>query len=99
MYARKLSTEIYPNLFEDRESIELIEKIDYDFSKLKSKSKSLMHKFGALEIAMRQSDLAIEIKEYMRTHPKASIVNLGCGLDQTGESCDNGLCKIYNIDY
>jgi O-methyltransferase involved in polyketide biosynthesis len=24
---------------------------------------------------------------------------LGCGLDQTGENCDNGTCKIYNVDF
>ena len=25
-------------------------------------------------------------------------MNLGCGLDQTGRSCDNGQCRLYNID-
>ena len=33
------------------------------------------------------------------THPKAAVVNLGCGLDSTGRSCDNGSCKIYNLDF
>lgn len=27
------------------------------------------------------------------------MVNLGCGLDSTGRSCDNGSCKIYNLDF
>ena len=27
------------------------------------------------------------------------MVNLGCGLDSTGKSCDNGSCKIYNLDF
>ena len=26
------------------------------------------------------------------------MVNLGCGLDSTGRTCDNGRCKIYNLD-
>ena len=26
-------------------------------------------------------------------------MNLGCGLDDTGRSCDNGTCKIYNLDF
>ena len=29
----------------------------------------------------------------------AMVVNLGCGLDSTGRSCDNGSCKIYNLDF
>ena len=36
---------------------------------------------------------------YLKTHPNAAVVNLGCGLDSTGRSCDNGSCKIYNLDF
>ena len=48
---------------------------------------------------MRQNDLEWEIKDYLKTHPNAALVNLGCGLDNTGRSCDNGSCKIYNLDF
>ena len=47
---------------------------------------------------MRQSDLAWEVRDYLADHPQAAVVNLGCGLDQTGRFCDNGQCRIYNID-
>ena len=47
---------------------------------------------------MRQNDLAWEVRDYLKTHPNAAVVNLGCGLDSTGRSCDNGSCKIYNLD-
>ena len=40
-----------------------------------------------------------EIENYLKAHPKCSIVNLGCGLDQTAERFDNGECRIYNIDF
>ena len=36
---------------------------------------------------------------YLKSHPNAAVVNLGCGLDSTGRSCDNGSCKIYNLDF
>lgn len=58
-----------------------------------------MHRFGFLEAAMRQKDLAWEVRDYLKTHPNAAVVNLGCGLDATGRSCDNGTCKIYNLDF
>lgn len=48
---------------------------------------------------MRQNDLAFEVRDYLKSHPNAAVVNLGCGLDSTGRVCDNGSCKIYNLDY
>ncbi len=99
MYARKKCTELYPNLFRDDTAAELLDKVDYDFSALERKSGSLMQRFGFLECAMRQTDLAIEVREYLSEHPNAAVVNLGCGLDTTGRSCDNGSCKIYNLDF
>ena len=78
--------------------MELLEQLDYDFSALERTSGSLMQTFGAMEAAMRQSDLAWEVRDYLADHPQAAVVNLGCGLDQTGRSCDNGQCRLYNID-
>ena len=36
--------------------------------------------------------------DYLKKHPRAAVINLGCGLDDTGRACDNGMCRIYNID-
>lgn len=99
LYARKMCSEFYPNLYRDETALRLVNAIDYDFSELQKKSQSLMQRFGFLEVAMRQNDLAFEVREYLKTHPCAAVVNLGCGLDSTGEICDNGSCKIYNLDF
>ncbi|SDF68069.1 class I SAM-dependent methyltransferase [Marvinbryantia formatexigens] len=99
LYARKLCTEQYPRLFRDPRAAELMGRMDYDFSEYEQKSRSMTYRFGALETAMRQYDLAWEVRDYLRTHPKAAVVNLGCGLDMTGENCDNGQCRIYNLDF
>ena len=99
LYSRKLCTELYPNLFQDETAVRLIDEIDYDFSEAEKNSRSLMQRFGSLEVAMRQNDLAFEVRDYLKSHPKAAVVNLGCGLDSTGRACDNGRCKIYNLDF
>ena len=99
LYGRKMCTERFPNLFRDETALQLMEKIDYDFSELEAKSKSTMQQFGFLEAAMRQNDLAIEVRDYLSSHPEAAVVNLGCGLDNTGRSCDNGRCRLYNLDF
>ena len=98
LYARALCTRRFPHLFSDPLSVELLEELDYDFTTLERTSGGLMQTFGAMEAAMRQSDLAFEVRDYLRDHPQAAVVNLGCGLDQTGRSCDNGQCRIYNVD-
>ena len=99
LYSRKLCSRLYPNIYQDETAVRLINEIDYDFSKAEKNSRSLMQRFGALEVAMRQNDLAWEVRDYLKDHPKAAVVNLGCGLDSTGRSCDNGSCKIYNLDF
>lgn len=99
LYGRKMCSKLYPSLFQDETAIRLMKEIDYDFSDLARKSKSMMQQFGFLEVAMRQNDLAYEVRDYLKIHPKAAIVNLGCGLDDTGHRCDNGTCKVYNLDF
>ena len=99
LYGRKMCSERYPSLYRDETAIRLIDQLDYDFSTLEKKSGSLMQRFGFLEAAMRQNDLAFEVRDYLKTHPNAAVVSLGCGLDATGRSCDNGSCRIYNLDF
>ena len=99
LYSRKLCSELYPNIYRDEAAVRLIDQLDYDFSDAEKNSRSLMQRFGSLEVAMRQNDLAFEVRDYLKDHPKAAVVNLGCGLDGTGKACDNGSCKIYNLDF
>ncbi len=98
LYGRKMCTQRFPELYSDPKAVELCEKLDYDFSSLDKKANSTVYQFGALEAAMRQLDMTWEIRDYLKKHPKASIVNMGCGLDETGRYCSNGLGKIYDLD-
>ena len=98
LYGRKVCSEHFPNLFKDPEAERICSMLDYDFSEKGKKMESAVGLFGALEVAQRQYDLAYEVKEYLKNHPDASVVNLGCGLDDTFRKCDNGKCKSYNID-
>lgn len=64
---------LFPNLFRDETVIQLMDRIDYDFSELERKSKSVIQQFGFLEVAMRQNDLAWEVRDYLKKHLRASI--------------------------
>ncbi len=98
LYGRKMCSERFPALYSDVFANRLCSKLDYDFSKLERNKKKFLYEFGALEAAMRQLDIMFEIKNYLTKYPKAEIVNLGCGLDETGKACDNGSCRIINVD-
>ena len=98
LYGRKVCSEHFPKLFKDPEAERICSMLDYDFAEKGKKMESAVGLFGALEVAQRQYDLAYEVKEYLKNHPYASVVNLGCGLDDTFRKCDNGKCKGYNID-
>lgn len=94
LYARKVCMEKYPDLFADQACRELIGKIDYDFEKNGRK----VPLFGCLEGGVRQYDLAWEVRDYLKDHPRACVINLGCGLDATFSQVDNGQARGYNLD-
>ena len=99
LYGRKMCSELFPALYHDETAIRLMDAVDYDFSALAAKTRGVLYRFGFLEVAMRQNDLAAEVREYLKEHPRATVVNLGCGLDDTGRASDNGQCRICNLDF
>ena len=98
LFGRMVCSEHFPELFSDPEAKRICDSLDYDFAEKRRKMESAAGLFGALEVAQRQYDLRCEVEEYLKEHPKAAVVNLGCGLDDTFRKCDNGLCRGYNID-
>ncbi len=98
LYGRKVCSDRFPELFEDPEAERICSMLDYDFAEKGKQMESGVGLFGALEVAQRQYDIACEVKGYLKVHPNAAVVNLGCGLDDTFRKCDNGTCKGYNID-
>ena len=99
LFGRLVCSERFPELFSDPEAKRICESLDYDFASKRKKMESPAGLFGALEVAQRQYDLCCEVKAYLEDHPKAAVVNLGCGLDDTFRKCDNGLCLGFNIDF
>ena len=98
LYARKICSERFPHLFKDEEAVRICGMLDYDFAAKAKKMNSSVGLFGALEVAQRQYDLGWEVHAYLSEHPNASVVNLGCGLDDTFRKCDNGSYHGFNID-
>ena len=98
LFGRVVCSKHFPELFSDPEAKRICDSLDYDFDGKRKKMESSAGLFGALEVAQRQYDLRCEAEMYLKDHPRAAVVNLGCGLDDTFSKVDNGLCKGYNID-
>ncbi len=98
LFGRLVCSERFPDLFFDPEAQRICASLDYDFAGRRKKMESPFGLFGALEAAQRQYDLCCEVRAYLEDHPRAAVVDLGCGLDDTFRKCDNGLCRGYNID-
>ena len=98
LFGRMICSEHFPKLFSDPEAKRLCDALNYDFTEKRKKMESPAGLFGALEVAQRQYDLRCEIEAYLKEHPRAAVVNLGCGLDDTFSKVDNGQCRGYNID-
>ena len=98
LFGRLVCSERFPELFSDPEAKRICDSLDYDFAEKRKRMESPAGLFGALEVAQRQYDLRCEVEAYLKKHPKAAVVNLGCGLDDTFRKCDNGLCRGYNLD-
>ncbi|MBQ9328894.1 MAG: class I SAM-dependent methyltransferase [Solobacterium sp.] len=98
LFARQVCSERFPHLFQDESAARICDSLDYDFASKKQQMNSLMGLFGALEVAQRQYDLIQEVTDYLNSFPEAAVVNLGCGLDDSFQKVDNGICHGYNID-
>ena len=98
LFGRLVCSEHFPELFSDPEAKRICDSLDYDFAEKRKKMESAAGLFGALEVAQRQYNLRCEVEMYLKDHPKAAVVNLGCGLDDTFSKVDNGECSGYNID-
>ena len=99
LFGRLVCSERFPQLFSDPSAKRICDSLDYDFAGKRKKMESPAGLFGALEVAQRQYDLRCEAEAYLKEHPKAAVVNLGCGLDDTFSQVDNGLCRGYNLDF
>jgi len=93
------------SLFFDAKAIELAEKIDFDFSTSDVPFRGVMFNIF-LKGNLPEFDLFIfrakqfddKIKAYITEHPRASVVDIGAGLDTTFYRVDNGLIHWYDVD-
>ncbi len=94
LWHRARVSKVFPALLNDSKAIELVDHLDYDFSTFKQRFTLQDSVF--LAIRARQFD--DRVRAYISIHPRASVVNLGAGLDTSFFRVDNGSVKWYDLD-
>jgi O-methyltransferase involved in polyketide biosynthesis len=105
LLGRALLSREYNSLFYDAKAVELVEKIDYDFSTSDIPFRGIMFNIflkGNLPafdlFTLRAKQFDEKAKAYIAEHPNASVVNIGAGLDTTFYRVDNGRIHWYDLD-
>jgi len=105
LWGRAQVSKEYSSLFYDAKAVELVEKIDYDFSAsdvpfediMSSISRNItLPEFRLGTLRAKQFDE--KAKAYIAEHPYASVINIAAGLDTTFYRVDNGLIHWYDLD-
>ena len=91
-YARAQYSKSKHNKFYDAKAVELVDKIDYDFSA--AAKDSTMGK-GVIARTIVLDDL---VKNFIEKNPDCTVVNIACGLDTSFYRMDNGKITWYNLD-
>ena len=91
-YARAQYSKSKRHKFYDAKAVELVEKIDYDFTV--ATNDSLMS-YGVIARTLVFDEL---VKEFIDENPTCTVVNIACGLDTRFYRMDNGKITWYNLD-
>lgn len=91
-YARAQYSKRKNHKFYDAKAVELVDKIDYDFSA--AAKDSAMGK-GVIARTIVFDEL---VKNYIEKNPGCTVVNIACGLNTKFYRMDNGKITWYNLD-
>ena len=91
-YARAKYSRTKNHKFYDAKAIELVEKIDYDFSKAEKDSTM---SDGVIARTIVFDEL---VKDFIDKNPDCTVVNIACGLDTRFYRMDNGKITWNNVD-
>jgi O-methyltransferase involved in polyketide biosynthesis len=94
LWGRAFETQKEKPLLVDRAAQEIVHKVDYEFASLAQSMSPLTQ----VAWIMRSICTDEAIRGFLQKYPRATIVNLGCGLDTTFERVDNGSLGWYDLD-
>lgn len=80
------------DIYTDEKAIEIMHKLNRDFRKAKKNKQKVRDEMAKVIL------LDEMLSEFIKKHPNANVVNIGCGLDTRYYRVDSEDLKWYNID-
>ncbi len=92
LWARAEETQKSDPMIEDHKAVEIVDQIDYDFSRLSSV------KLTQVAVCIRGAIMDRWTRRYLHHHPQATVVEIGAGLNTRFERVDNGNVRWFDLD-
>ncbi|MEE0902006.1 MAG: class I SAM-dependent methyltransferase [Methanobrevibacter sp.] len=92
LFAKAKHSQQKNHKFYDSKAIEVISKVDYDFS---SAEKDKLMQLGTIARTIVLDEM---VGDYIKAHPECTIVNIASGMDTSFNRLDNGKINWYNVD-
>ncbi|MDO5377419.1 MAG: class I SAM-dependent methyltransferase [Clostridia bacterium] len=92
LFARADHSQRPGHRFYDEKAIEIVERLDYDFSNAK--------RDAAMSSGVIARTILLDrmVSGFLEKNPNATVVNIACGLDTRFYRLDNGRVRWYNLD-
>ncbi len=90
LLGRAFETRRRGGLIDDARAVEIVDQLDYDFSKWKETEVS-----GA---TLRTRMFDNFVVDFLNVHPEATVVEIGCGLNTRFSRVDNGQVRWFDLD-
>lgn len=90
LYGRALDADRSRSVLGDRRAREMVEAIDYDFSRFRGPS------LGGS--TLRAAIFDHFVRDFLTEHPDGTVVDLGCGLSTRFDRLDNGQVRWFDLD-
>jgi O-methyltransferase involved in polyketide biosynthesis len=91
LYGRALDALGKRPILNDRKAVEMVESIDWDFQRFNQKRR-------IVACTVRTAIFDEWVKDFLRRHPKGTVVEIGAGLNTRFERLDNGTVHWFDLD-
>jgi O-methyltransferase involved in polyketide biosynthesis len=92
VYLRALETKRADGIIRDHKAVEIVRSVDYDFGKFDNAW------YLQIGIAVATEIIDEAVKNFLAHHRKATVVNLGAGLDGRFMRMDDGRVRWFDLD-